>query len=122
MTLEDFFQQLNDFGVSMNLRVDELYADTSLRFRKRQNPDYKPDFVKNGIELDNRDCYIIFLAVFQREENQIRYTNNSQHIRFCNADEKGLELCKQSILDGIKLRKEEKNQCRLDAIDKDFEV
>lgn len=120
MTLEDFFKELHDFGVSMNLNVDELYTDTSLRFRKRQYPDYKPDFVKNGIELDNRDCYIIFIAVFQLDENQIRYTNCGQHISFCKADEVGLELCKQCILDGIKIRKEEKNQCRLNAIDKDF--
>ena len=120
MTLEDFFKELHDFGVSMNLRVDELYSTTSLPFKINQNPDYKPDFVKNGIEIDNKDGYIIFLAVFHPEEHQIQYANCEQHLRLCNADEVGLELCKQSILDGIKLRKEEKNQCRLDAIDKDF--
>ena len=120
MTLEDFFKELHDFGVSMNLRVDELYTDTSLRFRQSQVPDYKPNFVKNGIELDNSDCYIIFLAVFHKEENQVRYMNCEQHLRLCQVDEVGLELCKQSILDGIRIRKEDKNQCRLDKINEDF--
>ena len=27
MTLEDFFKELQDFGTSMNLNVDELYGD-----------------------------------------------------------------------------------------------
>lgn len=120
MTLEDFFQQLHDFGTSMNLSVDELYSDTSLQFKINQNQNYKPNYVKNGIELDNTDCYIIFLAVYQREENQVRYMNCEQHLRLCKVDEVGLELCKQSILDGIKLRKEEQNQCRLDSINEDF--
>lgn len=120
MTLEDFFQQLHDFGTSMNLSVDELYSDTSLQFKINQNQNYKPNYVKNGIELDNKDCYIIFLAVYQREENQVRYMNCEQHLRLCKVDEVGLELCKQSILDGIKLRKEEQNQCRLDSINEDF--
>lgn len=120
MTLEDFFQQLHDFGNSMNLSVDELYSEHSLQFKINQNKDYEPNYVKNGIEIDNNDCYIIFLAVFHREENQVRYMNCEQHLRLCQADEVGLELCKQSILDGIKLRKEEKNQCRLDNINEDF--
>ena len=49
MTLEDFFQQLHDFGISMNLNVEELYSDTPLQFKINQNQ--KPDFVKNGIEF-----------------------------------------------------------------------
>lgn len=120
MTLEDFFQQLHDFGTSMNLNVEELYSDHSLQFKINQNQNYKPDFVKNGIELDNKECYIVFLAVYIKDENKIRYTNCEQHLRLCQADEVGLELCKQSILDGIRIRKEEQNQCRLDDINKDF--
>ncbi len=120
MTLEDFFQQLHDFGISMNLHTDELYSDHSLQFKINQNQTYKPDFVKNGIELDNKDCYIVFLAVYHREENQVRYMNCEQHLRLCQVDEVGLELCKQCILDGIRIRKEELNQCRLDDINKDF--
>ena len=120
MTLEDFFKELQDFGTSMNLKIDELYGDHSLQFYKNQNQNYTPNFVKNGIELDNKDCYIVFLAVYNKEENQVRYTNCEQHLRLCQADEVGLGLCKQSILDGIRLRKEEKNQCRLDDISKDF--
>lgn len=120
MTLEDFFQQIHDFGTSMNLDVDELYSEHSLQFKINQNKDYKPNYVKNGIELDNKDCYIVFLAIYQQEENQVRYMNCEQHLRLCQVDEVGLELCKQSILDGIKLRKEEQNQCRLDDISKDF--
>ena len=27
MTLEDFFQQLHDFGTSMNLKADEFYKE-----------------------------------------------------------------------------------------------
>lgn len=118
MTIEDFFQQLYEFGISLNLNVDELYSDITLQFKINQNK--KPDFVKNGIELDNKDCYIIFLALFKPEENQVQYMNCEQHLRNCKIDEVGLELCKQSILDGIKLRKEYKNQCRLDDINKDF--
>ena len=120
MTLEDFFKELHDFGTSMNLRVDELYTERTFLYKINQNQDYKPNFVKNGIEIDNSDCYIVFLAVFHKEENQIRYMNCEQHLRLCKVDEVGLELCKQSILDGIKLRKEEKNQCRLDSINEDF--
>lgn len=120
MTLEDFFKELQDFGTSMNLNVDELYGDHSLQFYKNINQNYTPNFVKNGIELDNIDCYIVFLAVYKKEENQVRYTNSSQHLRLCQVDEVGLELCKQCILDGIRIRKEEKNQCRLDDINKDF--
>ena len=120
MTLEDFFKELQDFGTSMNLNVDELYGDHSLQFYKNQKQNYTPNFVKNGIELDNIDCYIVFLAIYNKEENQVRYTNCGQHLRLCQVDEEGLELCKQSILDGIRLRKEEKNQCRLDDINKDF--
>ena len=71
MTLDDFFQQLHDFGTSMNLNADELYSEHSLQFKINQNKDYKPDYAKNGIELDNKDCYIVFLAVYQREENQL---------------------------------------------------
>ena len=117
MTLEDFFQQLYDFGISMNLSVDELYSNQLLQFNTNQN--YKPNYVMNGIEL-NKKIAIIFLAVFQREENQIRYMNCEQHIRHCKVDEVGLELCKQSILDGIRIRKEDQIQCRLDKINKDF--
>lgn len=120
MTLEDFFKELHDFGTSINLSVDELYTERTFLHKINQDQDYKPNFVKNGIEIDNSDCYIVFLAVFQPEENQIRYMNCEQHIRYCNADEVGLEQCKQSILDGIKLRKEDKNQCRLDSINEDF--
>lgn len=120
MTLEDFFKELQDFGTSMNLVVDELYSDTTLKFKINQNQNYKPNFVKNGIELDNIDCYIVFLAIYNKEENKVRYMNSEQHLRLCTVDEVGLELCKQSILDGIRLRKEEKNQCRLDDINKDF--
>lgn len=118
MTLEDFFKQLYDFGTSMNLSVDELYSNRFLQFNTNQN--YEPNYVMNGIELDNKDCYIIFLAVFHRKENQIRYMNCEQHLSHCKVDEVGLELCKQSILDGIKFRKEEQNQCRLDNINDDF--
>lgn len=118
MTLEDFFKELQDFGTSMNLNVDELYSNTTIQFKLNQN--YKPDFVKNGIELDNKDCYIVFLAIYQQEGNQVRYMNCEQHLRLCTVDEVGLELCKQSILEGIKLRKEDQNQCRLDDISKDF--
>lgn len=120
MTLEDFFQQLHDFGISMNLNVDELYGDISLQFKINQNKNYKPDYAKNGIELDNKDFYIVFLAVYNREKNQIRYMNCEQHLRLCQVDEVGLELCKQCILEGIKIRKEEQNQCRLDNIKDDF--
>ena len=120
MTLEDFFQQLHDFGNSMNLNADELYSEHSLQFKINQNKDYKPDYVKSGIELDNKDCYIVFIAVYQREENQVRYMNCEQHLRLCQVDEVGLELCKQSILDGIRIRKEDQNQCRLDKINEDF--
>ena len=120
MTLEDFFKELHDFGISMNLNVDELYSEHSLQFKINQNKDYKPTYVTNGIELDNKDCYIVFLAVYHREENAVRYMNCEQHLRLCQVDEVGLELCKQSILEGIKLRKEEQNQCRLDDISKDF--
>lgn len=120
MTLEDFFKQLQDFGTSMNLNVDEMYSNTSLQFKINQNQNYKPDFVKNGIELDNKDCYIIFIAFYQREKNQVQYMNCAQELRLCTLDEVGLELCKQSILDGIKVRKEEKNQYRLNDINKDF--
>ena len=120
MTLEDFFQQLHDFGISMNLNVDELYSDRSLQYKINQNKDYKPNYVTNGIELDNKDCYIVFLAVYHREENAVRYMNCEQHLRLCKIDEVGLELCKQCILDGIRIRKEEQNQCRLDDINKDF--
>lgn len=120
MTLEDFFQQLHDFGISMNLKADELYGDISLQFKINKNQNYKPNYVKYGIELDNQDCYIIFLAVFHREENQVRYMNCDKHLRLCQVDELGLELCKQCILDGIRIRKEDKNQCRLDNINEDF--
>lgn len=120
MTLEDFFQQLHDFGTSMNLHSDELYSEHSLQFKINQNKDFKPDYVKNGIELDNKDCYIVFLAVYHREENQVRYMNCEQHLRLCQVDEVGLELCKQSIMDGIRIRKEDQNQCRLDKINEDF--
>jgi len=51
---------------------------------------------------------------------KVRYMNCEQHLRHCKVDEVGLELCKQSILDGIKFRKEEQNQCRLDNINEDF--
>lgn len=120
MTLEDFFQQLHDFGISMNLDVDELYSDHTLQFKINQNQNYKPNYVKNGIELDNQDCYIVFLAIFIKDENKIRYMNCEQDLRLCQVDEVGLELCKHCILDGIKRRKEEQNQCRLDDINKDF--
>jgi hypothetical protein len=120
MTLEDFFQQLHDFGTSMNLNVDELYGDTALQYKINQNQNYKPNYVKNGIELDNKDSYIVFLAVYQREENQVRYMNCEQHLRLCQVDEEGLELCKQCILDGIRIRKEDQNQYRLDKINEDF--
>lgn len=120
MTLEDFFQQLHDFGTSMNLNTDELYSDTALQYKINQNKKYKPNYVKYGIELDNKDCYIIFLAIYNRKENQIRYMNCEQHLRLCQVDEVGLELCKQCILDGIRIRKEEQNQCRLDSINEDF--
>lgn len=120
MTLDEFFQQLHDFGISMNLKADELYGDISLQFKIIQNKDYKPNYVKYGIELDNKDFYIVFLAVYQREENQVRYMNCEQHLRFCQVDELGLELCKQCILDGIRIRKEDQNQCRLDKIKEDF--
>lgn len=118
MTLEDFFQQLYEFGISMNLNVEELYSDITLKFKINQNQ--KPDFVKNGIELDNKDGYIVFLAVYHREENAVRYMNCEQHLRLCKVDEVGVERCKHSILEGIKFRKEEKNQCRLDKINEDF--
>lgn len=120
MTLEDFFQQLHDFGTSMNLKADELYSEHSLQFKINQNKDYKPDYAKNGIELDNKDCDIVFLAVYHREKNQIRYMNCEQHLRLCQVDEVGLELCKQCILDGIRIRKEYENQCLLDSINEDF--
>jgi len=120
MTLEDFFQQLHDFGISMNLNVDELYGDTALQYKINQNKDYKPNYVKNGIEFDNKDCYIIFIAIYQREENQVRYMNCEKHLRLCQVDEVGLELCKQCILDGIRIRKEEDNQLRLNSINEDF--
>ena len=120
MTLEDFFQQLHDFGTSMNLKADELYSEHSLQFKINQNKDYKQNYVKNGIELDNKDCDIVFLAVYHRGKNQIRYMNCEQHLRLCQVDEEGLELCKQCILDGIRIRKEEQNQCRLDSINEDF--
>lgn len=120
MTLEDFFQQLHDFGISMNLNTDELYSEYSLQFKINQNQNYKPNYVKNGIELDNEDCYIVFLAIYKQEENQVLYMNCEQDLRLCQVDEVGLELCKHSIMEGIKLRKEEKNQCRLDDIKKDF--
>lgn len=117
MTLEDFFQQLHDFGTSMNLNAEELYSDPLPQFT---NQKYEPNYVKNGIELDNKDYYIIFLAIFHQKENQIRYGNCEPHLSLCKVDEKGLELCKQSILEGIKFRKEEQNQCRLDNINDDF--
>ena len=120
MTLEDFFQQLHDFGISMNLSVEQLYSDDSSQFKINQNQNHKPNYVKYGIEFDNQDCYIIFLAVFIKDENKIRYMNSEQQLRLCRVDEVGLELCKHSILEGIKIRKEEKNQCRLDDINKDF--
>ena len=120
MTLEDFFQQLHDFGTSMNLKADELYSDHSLQFKINQKQNYKQNYVKYGIELDNKDFYIVFLAVYHREKNQIRYMNCEQHLRLCQVDEEGLELCKQCILDGIRIRKEEQNQCRLDSINEDF--
>lgn len=120
MTLEDFFQQLHDFGTSMNLKADELYSEHSLQFKINQKQNYKQNYVKYGIELDNKDFYIVFLAVYNREKNQIRYMNCEQHLRFCQVDEVGLELCKQCILDGIRIRKEEQNQCRLDSINEDF--
>ena len=104
----------------MNLNVDELYGVASLQFKINLNKDYKPNFVKYGIELDNKDCYIIFHAIFHREENKIRYMNCDQHLRLCQVDELGLELCKQCILDGIRIRKEDQNQCRLDNINEDF--
>lgn len=104
----------------MNLNVDELYGDISLQFKINQNKNYKPNYAKNGIELDNKDFYIVFLAVYNREKNQIRYMNCKQHLRLCQVDEVGLELCKQCILEGIKIRKEEQNQCRLDNIKDDF--
>lgn len=118
MTLEDFFKQIYDFGTSMNLNADELYSQHESLLS--QNQSNKRDFVKNGIVLDNKDYLIIFLAFFQQEENQIRYMNCEQQIRHCKIDEDGLELCKQSILDGIKFRKEEQNQFRLDNINDDF--
>lgn len=68
MTLENFFQKLYDFGISMNLNVDELYGDTAFQFKINQNKDYKPNYVNNGIELDNKDCDIVFLAVYHREK------------------------------------------------------
>ena len=120
MTLDDFFQKLYDFGISMNLNVDELYGYSAFQFKINQNKDYKPNYVKNGIELDNKDGYIVFLAVYRREENQVRYMNREKHLRLCQVDEVGLELCKQSILDGIRIRKEYQNQCRLDKINEDF--
>ena len=120
MTLDDFFQQLHDFGISMNLKADELYSEHSLQFKINQKQNYKPNFVKYGIELDNKDCDIVFLAVYHREKNQIRYMNCEQHLRLCQVDEVGLELCKQCILDGIRIRKEDQNQCRLDKINEDF--
>lgn len=120
MTLENFFQQLHDFGISMNLNVDELYGDISLHFKINQNKNYKTNYVKYGIELNSKDGYIVFLAVYQREENKIRYMNCDQHLRLCQVDEVGLELCKQCILDGIRIRKEDQNQCRLDKINEDF--
>lgn len=120
MTLDDFFQQLHDFGISMNLNADKLYSEHSLQFKINQNQNYKPNYVKNGIEFDNQDCYIIFLAVFIKDENKIRYMNSEQQLRLCRADEVGLELCKQSIMDGIRIRKEDQNKCRLDKINEDF--
>ena len=120
MTLEDFFQQLHDFGTSMNLKADELYSEHSLQFKINQKQNYKPDYAKNGIELDYKDCYIVFLAIFDKDKNKIRYMNCEQHLRLCQVDEEGLELCKQCILDGIRIRKEEQNQCRLDSINEDF--
>ena len=119
MTLEDFFQQLHDFGTSMNLNVDELYSEYTIQYKINQIQNYKPNYVKNGIELDNKDCYIVFLAVL-REENQVQYMNCEQHLRLCQIDEEGLELCKQCILDGIKVRKEDEIQLRLDNINEDF--
>ena len=120
MTLENFFQQLHDFGISMNFNVDELYGDISLHFKINKNKNYKQNYVKYGIELDNKDGYIVFLAVYHREKNQIRYMNCEQHLRLCQVDEEGLELCKQCILDGIRIRKEYQNQRRLDKINEDF--
>ena len=120
MTLDDFFQQLHDFGISMNLKADELYSEHSLQFKINQKQNYKQNYVKYGIELDNKDGYIVFIAVYQREENIIRYMNCGQHLRLCQVDEEGLELCKQCILDGIRIRKEDQNQCRLDKINEDF--
>lgn len=104
----------------MNLSVDELYSEHSFQFKINKNKDYKPNYVKNGLEIDNKDCYIIFIAYFHREENKIRYMNCEQHLRLCQVDEVGLVLCKQSILDGIRILKEEQNQTRLDDINKDF--
>lgn len=120
MTLEDFFQQICDFGTSMNLHVDELYSVHSLQFKINQNKDCEPNYVKNGIVIDNKDYYVIFIAVYHREENQVRYMNCEQNLRHCKVDEVGLELCKQCILDGIRIRKKEQNQCRLDNINEDF--
>lgn len=118
MKLEDFFQQICDFGTSMNLHAEELYSHHAVLFN--QNKNNKRDFVKNGIVLDNKDCYIIFIAYFIIDENKVRYMNCEQHLRLCKVDEVGLELCKQCILDGIRIRKEEQNQYRLDNINKDF--
>lgn len=120
MTLENFFQQLHDFGISMNLKADELYSEHSLQFKINQKQNYKPNFVKYGIELDNKDCYIVFLAIFDKDKNKIRYMNYGHDLRLCEANEVGFELCKQCILEGIKIRKEEQNQCRLDNIKDDF--
>lgn len=120
MTLENFLQQLHDFGTSMNLKANELYSEHSLQFKINQKQNYKQNYVKYGIELDNKDGYIVFLAVYHREKNQIRYTNCDQHLRLCQVDEVGLELCKQCILDGIRIRKEYQNQRRLDKINEDF--
>jgi hypothetical protein len=51
---------------------------------------------------------------------KVRYMNCEQHLRHCKVDEVGLELCNQSIMDGIRIRKEDQNQCRLDKINEDF--
>ena len=40
MTLEDFFKELHDFGISINLRVDELYTERTFLHKINQDQDY----------------------------------------------------------------------------------